>query len=35
MQLAITGAELEVFQEQRVVVEGERVEDIKVCLLAG
>ncbi len=32
MQLAVAGAELQIFQEQRVVVEGQGVEDVEVCL---
>jgi hypothetical protein len=33
MELAIAGAELELLEEQRVVVEGESVEDIELGLL--
>jgi len=32
VELAIAGAELELFEEQRVVVEGESVEDIEFGL---
>lgn len=32
VELAVAGAELELFEEQRVVVEGERVEDIELGL---
>jgi hypothetical protein len=33
VELAIAGAELELLEEQRVVVEGESVEDIELGLL--
>lgn len=34
MQLAVASTELELFEEQRVIVEGERVEDVEVGLLS-
>jgi hypothetical protein len=34
VELAITGTELELLQEQRVIVQSERVEDVKVSLRA-
>lgn len=32
MQLSVSGAEFQILQEERVVVEGEGVEDVEVCL---
>lgn len=32
MQLPVARAEFELFEEQRVVEEGERVEDVEMCL---
>jgi hypothetical protein len=32
MQLAVSGAEFQILQKQGVIVEGEGVEDVKVCL---
>ena len=32
MQLSVSGAEFQIFEEKGVVVEGEGVEDVEVCL---